>query len=300
MRMLTQTCRLAAFVLSAIACTASKPDVSDDFSNLGSLDQKTDSFSSRMKIVGSLDYGQTSTTVSYTKTPRYRAFKFGGNEDDVVDVWVRSTNGGDAVAWILDNDFHILAVNDDADDTTYDAHVTVTLPANASITHYVVFRDYDLRAKKFQVQLDGTPAATCAVDADCALVNATCCSNLGKDAVPVGDVAAHDAALGCAPHPICPLIMTPDKGTVAICGDDHACHAASAGAYACGGMPGTNRHACADGWICAAPGEESGVCEKPCGGFGNLGCPVGLSCTDNPFDACDPAHGGADCGGLCE
>jgi hypothetical protein len=37
----------------------------------------------------------------------------------------------------------------------------------------------------------------------------------------------------------------------------------------------------------------------PCGGFLARPCPAGLMCVDRPGDACDPAHGGADCPGIC-
>jgi hypothetical protein len=36
-----------------------------------------------------------------------------------------------------------------------------------------------------------------------------------------------------------------------------------------------------------------------CGGIAGIPCPGGLTCVDDPSDTCDPAHGGADCGGLC-
>ena len=142
---------LACGVVVLAACAQQpKTAVTDDFTG---LDAKADSFSSRMKIVGSLDYGQTSASTRYTKTPRYRAFKFAGNAGDLIDVWVRSTDGGDAVAWVLDNDFHVVASNDDADDTTLDSHVNVALPANASATHYVVFRDYWTDTAHFTVDV---------------------------------------------------------------------------------------------------------------------------------------------------
>jgi hypothetical protein len=36
-----------------------------------------------------------------------------------------------------------------------------------------------------------------------------------------------------------------------------------------------------------------------CGGIAGFPCPEGQTCVDNPNDDCDPANGGADCGGIC-
>ncbi len=36
-----------------------------------------------------------------------------------------------------------------------------------------------------------------------------------------------------------------------------------------------------------------------CGGIAGITCPDGLTCVDDPTDACDPDCGGADCGGVC-
>jgi hypothetical protein len=36
-----------------------------------------------------------------------------------------------------------------------------------------------------------------------------------------------------------------------------------------------------------------------CGGFAGISCAEGFVCVDDPRDDCDPAHGGADCGGIC-
>ena len=39
---------------------------------------------------------------------------------------------------------------------------------------------------------------------------------------------------------------------------------------------------------------------KACGGFAGLPCAPNEECVDDPTDSCDPAHGGADCSGICQ
>ena len=41
-------------------------------------------------------------------------------------------------------------------------------------------------------------------------------------------------------------------------------------------------------------------CPQKCGGFAGLPCPGGMKCVDDPSDDCNPAAGGADCGGVCK
>lgn len=54
---------------------------------------------------------------------------------------------------------------------------------------------------------------------------------------------------------------------------------------------------CEDG-RCGAAME---ACAEPgfCGGFAGFPCPPDHECIDDPADDCDPANGGADCGGVC-
>lgn len=78
---------------------------------------------------------------------------------------------------------------------------------------------------------------------------------------------------------------------------------------------------CSDGLECSATVDGPTICQSSgpgginpaetcnaqfCGGFGgfecNCGCAVGFAatCVDDPMDDCDPANGGADCGGICQ
>lgn len=201
----------AATLLSACSSTDSsaKQDVSQESDAIA--------FSSNWSILGSLDYGQTSPVFDYSNPPKYRTYKFAGNTGDVVDVWSRSTNGGDSVAWILDNDLKIVAHNDDADSTTLDSHIKVTLPANASATHYVVVRDYNLADARFKIELNGTAPVpvweSCKVDSDCeAVPQVGCCNNGYKAAVNKHHVAAYEASFTCPPpKPFCPMFVILDR-----------------------------------------------------------------------------------------
>lgn len=52
----------------------------------------------------------------------------------------------------------------------------------------------------------------------------------------------------------------------------------------------------------SSPPEQAGEQRPPqvfCGGIGGVQCPAGYECEDDPSDPCDPAHGGADCSGIC-
>ena len=49
-----------------------------------------------------------------------------------------------------------------------------------------------------------------------------------------------------------------------------------------------------------ADGREPAPAPTYCGGFANIACPKDQVCVDDPNDDCDPKHGGADCGGICE
>jgi len=239
-----------ASLVALPACTGSKQDVTEDFSDLAGLDDKSDAFSYRMKIVGSLDYGQTSDPVRYNRHPRFRAFKFAGDAGDQVDVWVRSADG-DPIAWVLDDSFRVIGSNDDADGSTFDSHIQLTLPEHPSRTHYIVFRDYWLHPGMFTVELQGSPDYySCTRDADCEKIQDGCCPHNGWVAVNTDHVDAYREALGCPEHPICPLIATPLDESMPQCNlDAGKCELVQPEEIACGGRS-LNPHVCPDGWSC--------------------------------------------------
>ncbi len=247
--MQTLTRLLACSLLAA--CATEKAPVDDDFSALTGMDEKSDAFSTHMKIAGSLDFGQTSVSTKYTKSPKYRAFKFAGNQGDAVDVWVRSTQG-DAVAWLLDNNFKTLATNDDADSTTLDAHLVATLPASASATHYIVFRDYNLATHYFTVALAGGGALdACSVDADCVAVPfGGCCPDGTLAAVNSSEVDAYAAAHACATPPgLCPQHEVLETRVAQCNNGTKRCEMIQPGDIKCGGFI-MNAHHCPDAFTC--------------------------------------------------
>lgn len=203
-----------ASALVLAACSQAKAPVDDDFSSFSEQDVKSD-HSATMKIVASISYGTASPWFSYTRTPRYRAVTFTGTGGDRVDIWVRSSNGGDAVAWLLDRNFRVVAFNDDADATQLDSHIMATLPPGPSSTHYIVIRDYDLLPASFIVQLHGNAAGpTCTFDWECA------------------------------------GIATAD-GKVPLCNNEtHVCELVAIEDIVCGGFLPPNPHECPAGYVC--------------------------------------------------
>ncbi|HVH41092.1 MAG TPA: hypothetical protein VM925_02080 [Labilithrix sp.] len=260
---------------------------------------------SQLKIVGSLSYGETSAVTAYKFPPRYTAYKFAGSTGDAIDVWVKSPNG-DPVAWILDDDFRVVAMNDDASRTDTSSHVQVTLPAHASATHYIVVRDYWLSNMTFKVSLAGKasdPSFGCNVDKDCVRLDKDCCQLGDYVAVLASKADAYKASLKCPDPLYCPMIMVVDDHSVAQCNaQTHRCEVVKPKDIQCGGFT-MNPHACPDGYRCRLPqhvADVPGKCVQFCGGIAAFQCTdPNEQCIDDPTDDCDPNKGGADCGGIC-
>lgn len=312
MKLLGQTALGAVLALSLASGACGKLDVHEDFSGLAGLDEKSDAFSTKMRLLGTLTYGQVSAAVRYTNPPRFRAYKFSGSRNDAVKVRVLSTSG-DAVTWVTDAAFNIIGYNDDASSGTLDSFVSVRLPGNriaSNKTYYIIFRDYYMNAATFTVKLDGpTPApdfTSCAQDSDCEKTYAGCCPLNTYTSVRRGTAGAYHTSLGCAAAPICPRPAIHPDNQVAICGEQRKCTLIKPEEIICAGFRLPSPRQCPTGYACTnAPGDGDpradapSHCYRNCGGIAALTCDPGYQCIDAPYDDCDPARGGADCPGIC-
>jgi hypothetical protein len=266
----------ACAILFSVGCQNGKPELNEDFSDLNGADEKSDQFSKKMTVVGSLDYGQTSASVKYHNPAKYRAFKFGGHKGDQVTVDVTSKNG-DSVAWLTDNAFKIVSKNDDFGDS-FDSHIEATLPGNKNadiVTYYIIFTEYAQADATFKVKLQGKAVDffACTANTDCvAEPEGGCCPHGYKVAVNKNQVASWQDSVVCTtvPRPICALYLVNDPRVA-------QCNATTLKCEMVEPHPTTTT----------------------CGGIAGIQCPAGQKCVDNPNDSCDPAHGGADCGGIC-
>ena len=187
-------------VFMVVAACGGKGPVDEDFSNLATVDQKSDAFSYRMKVLGPLS---GSDTTLYTSAPRFRAWTLPGGH---ADAWVRSTQG-DAVAWLLDARFKVVAKNDDADDTTYDAHVVGDLAGSG----YLVFRDYDLQSHYFTATLAASDTS-CTGTGQIASVPDACMDDGGGTGIDdsLEIYCVHGITRFCLSGEACPWRADPD------------------------------------------------------------------------------------------
>jgi hypothetical protein len=97
-----------------------------------------------VKVVGDLQYGQTSAPVDCSGVPSYCAFVFNGQGDDRIEIDVSS---GDGKAFVAIADGAL------AELTTGTNRVVFSLPRRGpdAETYYIVFRDSESKPRRFTV-----------------------------------------------------------------------------------------------------------------------------------------------------
>ena len=146
------------FLVACPACSAKTPTDPSEKEGDDAV-QESDLSGGAPKYLGQIAPGETKTT-SYTDPPLYRAYGFTATGGDKITIDVKSTDYGDAMAWLTTTSWKSIAANDDASAKTLDSHIEYTIPAGtASKSYRVVFRDYDKLAASFDVTLAVQSAA---------------------------------------------------------------------------------------------------------------------------------------------
>jgi hypothetical protein len=110
------------------------------------------------KYLGKISNGQTKS-VYYYYPPTYRSYGFDAKGGDSITVDIKSVYG-DAMGWITDASYNVLAQNDDASSSTLDSKVKYKVPSSLATKSYrIVFRDYDLLEATFNTKLTITSSA---------------------------------------------------------------------------------------------------------------------------------------------
>jgi hypothetical protein len=114
------------------------------------------------RYLGKIANGETRSGYYYAP-PTYRSYGFDAKGGDEVTVDIKSVYG-DAMGWITDSTYNVLAHNDDASGSTLDSKVKYKVPAGqASRSYRIVFRDYDMLEATFNTKLSirSTAPSTC-------------------------------------------------------------------------------------------------------------------------------------------
>ncbi len=194
-----------------------------------------------LKVVGELQYGQTSEKVEYANQPRYMAFHFEGRACYKVDIQVDSING-QAMAALTDSRYKPIVSN-------FGSHVTSLMPLSQDPypnRYFIVFEEERRNPATFTVTLrkvGSSEAAakadylSCNADSDCmAVAREACCHNGYKDAVNKDKVAAYCTANACqVTSPLCPHFMVEDTRVAQCNAASHQCEMVEPNTIRCGG-----------------------------------------------------------------
>ena len=185
-----------------------------------SVSQPAESISRKdVKLLGSIDYGQTSAPAHLEVSPPYCAYAFNARPGDHIEITVRGE--GTLRAVLTNAEYKKLAGGSAQFAYTFDAH-------SEPGTYYILVFEEHHATSSFTVELErpstsaGTPAAdakavpaylSCIVDTDCVAVDrAGCCHNGYKDAVNASQVEVYRTANACQePHHMCPMFIILDK-----------------------------------------------------------------------------------------
>ena len=219
-----------------------------------------------VRVVGQLQYGQTTEPFDYAKHDL--AVHFEGSPGDRVDIKIDSTDG-QAMAALTDSHYKPIVSN-------FGSHVTAVLPPSADPyphEYYVIFREVRRKPAAFRVSVqkvgeNGAAARaeylTCTADAECvAVAREGCCHNGYKDAVNKDKIADYRAANACrVPNTLCPQFRVVDRRVAECSYTTRQCEMVEPETIRCGGT-GDAAHECPAGYACKTTGTSiPGICAR--------------------------------------
>jgi len=112
-----------------------------------------DTFSRQTLLLGTIGRNDA-RGCEYQGTPKYSGFKLTAFRGDELKISV-SSKGGDAQAWLLDENFKVVVANDDANEKTKDSLITFTVPRYSppASRYYIVFAEYEFKKSNFSVDI---------------------------------------------------------------------------------------------------------------------------------------------------
>ncbi|HVJ91264.1 MAG TPA: hypothetical protein VM580_15780 [Labilithrix sp.] len=163
---------IAGLLLSSVAASAGCASEEGAKEEVDLATTQSELKLSGVRYLGWMYNGET-RTVSYSNPPAFRAYGFEARGGDEITVNVTST-WGDAMGWITDSTYEILAFNDDASSSTLNSRVRYKVPAGTPSTSYrIVFRDYGYYTENFTVSLSIRSTVTCSYSGKSYAVGAT-------------------------------------------------------------------------------------------------------------------------------
>jgi hypothetical protein len=247
----------------SLSCGCHRPAAGNDST---SPDGENAASATNTEVLSSIAEGET-LAADYVNPPLYRGFRFAAYAAETVDLSVRSDDG-DAVAWVLDDRFYVLAVGSDAD-ATRSSHVIATVPWSG--TFYIVFRERSLRAAHFTVRFT---AASAPVVIDLAFMDLSFTNvDLSSTSSDLSFTTSPDAA----PIPDLAVATNDDLSVKAPLDLSSASGAVDLAGLVCTGVGfrcGNTSYGCCPGTHCQ-PDGTCGCAGDPCTA---AGYPSGCSC----------------------
>lgn len=149
--------------VAAVACTSTADDAGTVTGAVGKGGSDGDALTDAIKLgktqyLGKISNGEE-RRADYTASPSYQSYGFEAKGGDDVTAYVASEDG-DPKAWITDEQFNVLAFNDDAETGSLDAKVHYHVPEGEPSSAYrLVFRDLKFERHAFTARLEIAVAA---------------------------------------------------------------------------------------------------------------------------------------------